>query len=43
MAYQPTEGHLVQCKCVRYLLVEIILIGVSHNIYVHATCWECLN
>jgi hypothetical protein len=41
--FPASEGHLLQCKCGRQVLVEIILVGVSHNVKVIITCWECLS
>ena len=43
MMLYPEEGHLVQCKCGRQVLVGIILNGSSHNVKVIVTCWECLS
>lgn len=43
MAEQFPEGHLVQCKYGRRILVEILLVGSSHNARAFATCWKCLD
>jgi len=32
-----------RCKCGRKILVEIGLVGVSHNASVSATCGECVG
>jgi hypothetical protein len=38
------EYHKLKCsKCGRKILVEIGLIGVSHNAVVRVTCAECLK
>lgn len=37
-------NYKVKCSgCGRKILVEIFLIGVSHNASVSATCADCLN
>ena len=36
--------HLLECtKCNRKILVEEGLCGVSHTVWIHATCAECLG
>lgn len=40
----PVVGVLVKCSgCGRKILVEQGLIGISHTIFIKATCWQCLD
>jgi len=40
----PMVGKLLKCgKCQREILVEDVLIGVSHTVATLVTCWGCLT
>lgn len=39
----PAVGNLYGCKCRKKILVERGLMGIDHDWFIVANCWDCID